>query len=276
MLGDVRGCWLLVLLVACAVNDADVSLRFTPDPGRVGRELYQCFGFDVSLLGGRDLGAIRYVQAESPVSLHHMSLWATPSLFPDGPIECQDMPADAVEMNAWVAGSGDLVLAPNVSLVIPEGTQRLVVQAHSLRIDDGPAVERELVLEPRAPAEQRATWFKLLARVPVIEPHVVTESSSTCTLLAPLHVVLAWPHMHRMGIEFHGLVDVVPWQFDNQRTYPLEVDLAAGAVIGTRCVWQNTTDAAVYPGFGIDDEMCGQAAIVYPYTNALAKCALGL
>ena len=113
--------WVLLTIAACATDDdAAVSLRFTPDPGPAS-ELYQCFGFDVSLLGERDLAAIRYIDADSPVTLHHISVWASRSPFPDGPVECVEMPADAVAMNVFVTGSGDLALPSDISLVIPEG-----------------------------------------------------------------------------------------------------------------------------------------------------------
>ena len=206
--------------------------------------------------------------------MHHVSVWASRTQFPAEPVECQEFPGDAVPMNVWVAGSGDLALAPDISLVIPDGTQQIVVQTHSLRIEDGPAVERVVELVPRAPAEHRAGWFELRANVPVIEPFSQAEAYSQCGLVEPLHVISAWPHMHRMGTEFHGLVDVAQFRFDNQQTYPLDLDLAAGDVIPTHCVWQNTSDRTVVPGFGIEDEMCGQAAIVYPYTAA--RCAFRL
>ncbi len=243
-----------------------VHLRFTPDPGTPGSERYQCFGFDVSPLDGTDLGAIRYVAAESPVLLHHVTLYASPSAFPDGPVDCLEMPADAVSLNVWAPGGGDVELAPNISLVIPEGTQRLIVQTHALRNADGAAPEREIVLVPRAPAEYRAGWLPIRAPVPVLQPHVRTEATWTCELAAPVHVVSVWPHMHYMGAEFHGLVDVVPWSFDEQRAYPVEIDVAGS--ITMQCIWLNTSDVVVLPGPRITDEMCNQSLIAYPYEAA--------
>jgi hypothetical protein len=270
--------WLLLVLAACAADDPVLPLRFTPDPGPPGSERYLCFGFDVSALAGADLGAIRYVAAESPVLLHHVTLYASPAPFPDGPVDCLEMPTDAVSMNVWAPGGGDVVLAGDTSLVIPDGTQRLIVQTHALRMADGTAPEREIVLTSRAPAEHRAGWLPIRLPVPVIQPGQRTQVIQTCTFDSALHLVSTWPHMHQIGAEFHGalvrgdatepLVDVVPWDFDMQRAYPLDVELAAGDAISTQCIWQNSTSAPVLPGPRIGDEMCNQSLIAYPYDAA--------
>jgi hypothetical protein len=270
-------CWLVV--AACAADEPqDVALQFTPDPGPVGGERYQCFGFDVTPLAA-DIGAIRFITADSPVLLHHITLYATPSAFPDGPVDCLEMPSDAVSMNVWAPGGGDVELAPDVSLVIPAATQRLIVQTHALRMADGAAPTREIVLEPREPAPHRAGWLPLRVPVPVIQPGQRTQMTASCALASSLHLVSTWPHMHQIGAEFHGtivrggaaiepLVDVVPWDFDMQRAYLVDVDLAAGDAISTQCIWENLTSAPVLPGPRIIDEMCGQSLIAYPFDAA--------
>jgi len=274
--------WLAVLVVgACTSSSGDeaLRLRFTPDPGTAGSERYQCFGFDVAPLGGADLGAIRFVAADSPVFLHHLTLFGSRSAFPDGPVDCLEMPDDAVPMNVWAPGGTDVMLASDVSLVIPDGTARLIVQTHALRTGDGAAREREIVLEPRDAALQRAGWLPLRAPVPVIQPGQRVQIVATCTLASGLHVVSTWPHMHQIGAEFHGsivrgattvepLVDIVPWDFNAQRAYAVDVELAAGDAIGTHCIWQNPTNAPVLPGPRITDEMCGQSMIAYPFDAA--------
>jgi hypothetical protein len=270
---------LIGLAGACgAPADEPLALRFTPDPGAVGGERYQCFGFDASPLDGEDLGAIRFAPSNGPVLAHHMTLYAAPSAFPDGPVDCLEMPDDAIPMNVWAPGGGDVELARDVSLVVPSETTRLIVQVHALRMGDGPAEERSIMLEPRAPAAHRAGWLPLRAAVPVIQPGTRAQVEMSCALGANLHLVSTWPHMHQIGAEFHGtvmrgdaiepLVDVVPWVFDMQRAYPIDVALAAGDAIGTQCIWQNSTTAPVLPGPRITDEMCGQSLIAYPFEAA--------
>jgi hypothetical protein len=271
---------LLLALSACAPDGEPVlQLRFTPDPGPPGTERYQCFGFDVAALDGFDVGAIRYVKALSPVLLHHVTLYASPSPFADGPVDCLEMPADAVSMNVWAPGGGDVELAPDVSLMIPEGSQRLIVQTHALRTDDGAAPPREIELEGRRVAVHRASWLPIRLAVPVINPGVRIERQDYCRIDSPLHLVSTWPHMHQIGIEFHAaisrgtggvdpLVDIAPWSFDTQRAYPLDVDVRAGDAITTQCIWQNTTSMPVLPGPRITDEMCNQSLIAYPVEAA--------
>jgi hypothetical protein len=273
---------LVATLPACAPAGGPVELRFTADPGGPGAEQYVCFGFAADALGGDDLGAIAYLAPPGPVTLHHVSLYGVPVAFAAGPVECQAMPADAVPMNVWAPGGDDLVLADDLALVVPAGTASLVVQVHALRTADGAAQEAAVVLTPRRDAARRAGWLPLRVPVPAIRPHLREEAAATCAFDAPLTVVSTWPHMHQVGAEFHGtvvraggareaLVDVAPWQFEAQRAYPVDVALAAGDAIETRCVWQNDGDETILPGPGIADEMCGQSIIAWPAEAARCR-----
>jgi hypothetical protein len=258
----------LVALAACS-GDASVRLAFTADPGPAGSERYLCFGFDAARLGGDDMGGLSLEAAAGPVTLHHVALYAVTSAFPDGPVECEAMPSDATSLHVWALGNGDLSLDPDVSIAVPPGTTRLVVQTHALRGYDGPAVESRVVIEPRAAAAHRAAWLPLRVPTPAINPHATTTSSASCTVAGDLHVISTWPHMHLLGTAFHGsLVDVVPFVYDAQRAYPVDVMFAAGATIDSACTWQNTTDGVVLPGPKLTDEMCEQAIIAWPVEAA--------
>ena len=273
----------LAVLLACAAcgtgpSDPDVALRFTADPGPPGSERYVCFGFDASLLRGADVGAIALVQGGGPVALHHVALYASAGAFPDGPVDCLTMPVDAVSLHVWATGGGDLALPPDLALAVPPGTVRLVVQAHALRHDDGAAEPSALVLMPRRGAPHRAGWLPLRAPTPAISPYSRAESTTACTIAGELHVVSTWPHMHRIGAEFHGsivraggaepLIDVVPFVFDAQHAYPVDATVEPGDTIDTECIWQNTTDTTVLPGPSIDQEMCEQSLIAWPVEAA--------
>jgi hypothetical protein len=104
--------------------------------------------------------------------------------------------------------------------------------------------------------------------------HVETSLGS-CTLPAAAHLWSVWPHMHLAGKEISvdvlrrdgtttALVDVNPWIFHQQRTYPLAVDAMAGDTLETHCTWQNTTDQYILPGPRTEDEMCTTALILWP------------
>jgi hypothetical protein len=258
----------LVVLAACS-GDSTVTLAFTADPGPPGSERYVCFGFDAALLHGADIGALSLDAAAGAVTLHHVALYAVTSEFPDGPIECETMPSDATSLHVWALGNGDLVLDPDVSVAVPAGAMRLVVQAHVLRANDGSAAESRVLIEPRAPAVHRAAWLPLRVPTPAINPHETTTSSASCVVPGDLHVISTWPHMHLLGTAFHGsLVDVDPFVYDAQRAYPVDVVVAAGATIDSACTWQNPTDAVVLPGPKLTDEMCEQAVIAWPLDAA--------
>ena len=261
----------LVALVGCGgTTDAPVELRFVADPGAAGSERYLCFGFDASPLAGADLGGIAFAAGGGPVSLHHISLFASTETVPDGPVDCVTMPETAIPLNVWATGGGDLALPSELALAVPAGTTRLIVQAHALRTGDGTAATSSVTLAPRTGAPIRAGWLPLRAPVPAIAPHTEARTQYPCAIAGELHVISTWPHMHRIGTEFHGapLIDVVPYDFEAQRAYPIDVRLAPGDSIMTECVWFNTTDTTVLPGPEIDDEMCGQSLIAWPVEAA--------
>jgi hypothetical protein len=268
-----------VLCCGCASEqDHAVELRFVADPGAVGSEHYVCFGFDASHLAGADVGGIALDAQSGPVTLHHVALYASSAAFGDGPVDCEAMPSDAVPLNVWATGGGNLELPADLALVIPAGTSRLIIQAHALRIDGGAAAQRSLVLTPRRDALHRAGWLPLRAPTPAIRPFHRETSTASCVVVSELHVVSTWPHMHRVGTEFHGrivgasradaLVDVAPWMFDAQRAYGVDALVGASDAIETECIWQNDSERTILPGPGVDDEMCGQSLIAWPVEAA--------
>jgi len=258
----------LLLVAACSSGDPPVKLAFSADPGPPGSEEYLCFGFDAALLGGADIGAMSLDAPAGVVTLHHVSLYAATSDFPPGPVECETMPADAVSLHVWALGMGDLALDPDLAIAVPPGTTHLIVQAHALRSDDGPAASGEVVIETRRDPMHLAAWLPLRVPTPAIGPHERISSSSSCAIAEPLHVISVWPHMHRIGVEFHGLVDVVPFTYDTQHAYPVSIDVAGGESIASMCTWENPTDATVLPGPKLSDEKCEQALIAWPVEAA--------
>lgn len=268
-----------LLAGACAAQaPAPIALRFTADPGPPGSERYLCFGFDAALLDGADLGGLILDPPRGPVSLHHVALYASTGHAPDGPVECETMPEDAISLHVWPAGSGDLDLDPELAIAIPAGTQRLIVQAHALRLEDGAAAARTVLLIPRRDATHRAGWMPLRGPIPAIAPHQRVTSQASCLIAETLHVISTWPHMHLVGAEFHGtivrpsgvdpLVDVVPFEYEAQHAYPVNAVVEPGDAIQTACTWENHGDTTVLPGPLITNEMCEQALIAWPVEAA--------
>jgi hypothetical protein len=263
-----------------AVSKADaLVLRFAVD-SPPGSEAYSCFGFDPSAFAGKWLREIAWTPpAPGAVALHHATLYAVPGDFPAGPVACDSMPASWT-MHVWAPGAAPLTLPRDVAIALPAGTQRLVVQAHVLRFVAGPpaAASATLGLTGLAP-EHVAAWLPAVGSVPAIRPHMQEHTSTTCRAAAPMHVVIAWPHMHLLGQSFQSaivradgtrsvIVDVPRWNFDNQRTYAIGEDVSAGDGVETDCTWFNPTDRYVLPGSATSDEMCGQGLIVWPGETA--------
>jgi hypothetical protein len=194
------------------------------------------------------------------------------------------MPAGAVGVDTWAPGVAELVLPSDTGLLLPVGTRRLVVEAHTLRV--GTAVPQPasvtLCAGPASPTNLAAV-IGMSVPVPAIRPQHVETSGGTCVLAGAVHLFSVWPHMHRIGQEVSvsllgpdseatSLVDIKLWDFLAQRRHPLDVDAAAGDRIQTTCVWNNMSDGYVLPGLLTENEMCNAALIAWP--AASATCTL--
>jgi hypothetical protein len=106
----------------------------------------------------------------------------------------------------------------------------------------------------------------------------VESSTARCRFEAELHLLSSWPHMHRLGKEFHSsllrgadripILDLPTWDFARQLTYSTEVDVKAGDVIETTCIWQNEADRYVLPGVFSENEMCSYGLTAWPVDKA--------
>jgi hypothetical protein len=189
----------------------------------------------------------------------------------------------AVGFHVWSVGGDDLELPLDAGLLLPQGTRRFVVEAHTLRAE-GAAGEPGRVRICRGPSEPThpAALMGLNAPVPAIRPMHEEISERTCALSGDFHFFSVWPHMHLVGDEITAdleralggttpLVGVTSWDFHQQRTYPLDVDALAGDQVRVRCVWQNPTAEYVLPGPRTADEMCNAVFIGWPGSSAFCN-----
>ncbi len=291
------GC-LVLLTVACGTpapdnltaNAADLScenpttLRFVPDTGDAD-EAYLCFGFDAQAFATSTIRAVHW-QAPSSTSafqIHHATLYAVPGDYPDGPLVCDGMPSGAVGLHVWTPGGTNLDLPADAGLQLPAGTQRFIIQSHTLHVGSGPVEDGRVTLcqGPSVPAHL-AALLGYLSPVPAIRPEHTENSEGICTLGGSVHLWSVWPHMHLIGKEIsvdlvrsaggaQPLIDVVPWDFHAQKTYPLALDVSAGDVFHTHCTWQNDSDQYVFPGPLTENEMCDTAFIAWPAEAAFCQ-----
>ena len=266
-------------VTAGAACDAAGRFTFVPDTGE-SAEAYLCFGYDAGAIGALTIAGVSWTPpAPGPFILHHAKLYAVPGDFPDGPVACDGMPDGSIGLDVWAPGTGALTLPADTGLVLPAGTRRLVVEAHTLRVGAGDPLPATVALcaGPAAPANL-AGLMRTSAPVPAIRPHHEETSTGTCRLAGDLHLWSVWPHMHLTGEEIAvdlvgagTLVDVVPWNFLAQKRYALDADARAGDEIQVTCRWNNTSDNYVFPGPLTENEMCNAAFIAWP--AAAASCA---
>jgi hypothetical protein len=256
--------------------------QFRADPAnQPGDEAYLCYTMDVDGISGVHVGRVTWHPPAGPVILHHASLYAAAGLPDVGEIPCDPMPTLVAALGVYTPGIEPLQLPDGVAVELPSGTRRLLVGAHALRRDVGPAnptyVDLELAAEP---VLHSVNWVDIFAPVPNIRPGDAVTSAGDCRFAVPAHIVSVWPHMHRIGAEFHGvivradgtreaLLDVKPWDYNHQLIYPVDVQLQPGDTVQTQCRWVNTTAGVVAAGPFSTDEMCNQGLLVWPFDSAL-------
>ena len=111
-------------------------------------------------------------------------------------------------------------------------------------------------------------------------PHTTATATASCRFGGPVHVVGAWPHMHRLGAHFEGtivrangarepLLTVPSWDFDHQPLYPVDGHSPPAMRFETACSWDNGTDVTVQSGPFSGDEMCNQGLVIWPEESAV-------
>ena len=273
---------LFALLASCYSSPAPpvVTLQFAVDAPPAS-EIYECYAFDPGSFQGRWVKSIAWTApAAGAVTLHHATLYAVSDWSQGDVSTCWDMPPAAAGLHVWAPGGDDFVLPDDMGLELPPNASKLVVQVHAIRTADGPATSGSVVLTTTDVEPARvAAWLPMSAPIPALRPHMIDSSTATCAAGGDLHVIRDWPHMHLAGKEFHGavvhgdgtttpIVDVVPWDFYGQKTYDVDVPVAAGEGIQTNCVWENQTNDYIFAGPKTTDEMCNQSLLVWPAANA--------
>lgn len=263
--------------------DSAVQLRFVPELPDREQEAYLCFAFDAAELEASFIRAVHWTVPQGGTVLHHAKLYVTSEVRPtDRSFACDPMPADAIAIHIYAPGGSPLELPPDTALELPAGTRTLLIETHVLRVGSEPSgMASASVCRALERPEKLAGWLRLQAPVPAIRPGMRESARSRCRFAADFHALLAWPHMHLLGKEFHAfrargdamtaLVDVAPWDFSQQRSYETSLELQADDVLETSCIWENPTTSYVFAGNLTSDEMCTLALLGWPRESA--SCA---
>src|SRR6185295_18723127 len=133
-----------------------------------------------------------------------------------------------------------LELPADTALAIPATTKRFVIEAHVRRVEAGEAEEASVTLcSPSSTVDHHAALLGYGAPVPALRPMHEEQTDGFCQLPSDAHLWSVWPHMHLAGQEIavhlqspagqnRLLVDVNPWNFHGQHTYPVSLDAHAG------------------------------------------------
>ena len=113
-----------------------------------------------------------------------------------------------------------------------------------------------------------------------IPPHATYTVSASCELPTGMNVLMAMPHMHRMGVGFNagyrgGPYDGQDWLVSKgydpdkgvSQIFEPAVDLSQGDGATFSCTWNNTLDKPLVNGVG-DNEMCILFGYAYPPEHA--------
>lgn len=266
-------------------GDADSCryLTFTAELGPEEREGYVCFAFEAGTDSRPITRSSIELARESGLVLHHATLYTSAEARPLGrAFDCNPMPLDALAVHVAVPGSESLDLPTDTALMLRPDTRTFLIEAHLFRSSDAPAAPSRLQLcRAGSTPAKLAGRFAVGASVPAIRPHQLERSSALCRLPFDLHLLSSWPHMHRLGYQFHAallrgdqripILDVEHWDFDQQLTYPVDIDALAGDLIESTCVWQNDSDAYVLPGIFTSNEMCTHGVMGYPSQAAYCE-----
>lgn len=263
----------------------------TPNVIEPGRELYECFYFDVPWGLDEAHGLWFRPLIDDSRVLHHYLLYGTDDL--DQPAgtrrRCSGTHPDAALLTGWAPGGQPLVLPDDVGLQLPSGPNAgFILEIHYNNqagyddVADRSGVEmcatRELQSEAAA-THWLGTEAILLLR------QGETDLSGMCTPETDeeIHIIQSWPHMHRYGTHMTStvlradgsrdtIVDV-PFDFDNQIPYAVDVTVQPGDQIRTTCTFNNSSGGIVGFGARTEDEMCYNFVVAYP-AGALASAGM--
>jgi hypothetical protein len=236
-----------------------------------------------------------YLQAAAPVIddarvLHHWILWGSNADIEDGSIfDCNgNMPADAQFLTGWAPGGNLNVFPEGVGLALPPPGGTLILQVHYWNGMELPDVTDRsgvgICASTETPEHVAAvhTLGSILINVP---PHGTQSTTGYCapTTTEPIHVLSSGPHMHQIGTairteilrggdesDMEMLVEVDPWNFNDQGGHPTDIVLMPGDVLRTTCEYANPGSSTVRFGERTEDEMCFNFVVAYPAGSLVA------
>jgi hypothetical protein len=283
---DVRSFGLVasVVLLGCGAQEAEEEGGYDPrvitiqvDHDVVGEEAFGCQRFNRPELAGKKIRGFHWKPPEdTSIQLHHAVTFGLFNLAPNNNEECDGDSEVSHQIHVYTVGGDLFELPPGTAYQLPNDLDRIDIDTHVLRLVKGPPQTATLTLDlADEPVENTISTFKVKLPVPTIPPHETVTTVRLCRIEGTARLVGVWPHMHTVGKEFRGAViratgeretfiHLDPWNFTNQITHPIDVEVHAGDKIETMCVWSNPTAETIFGGSRTDQEMCQQMLFAYP------------
>jgi hypothetical protein len=254
---------------------------------------YVCVGFDVNLTQKRHVIAAA-PHVDNTKILHHILLFQSPKAESSEPTSCAAFGSASWKLiGGWAPGGDNLELPPQAGFPEEKGTTHWVLQLHYNNALNVPG-QQDLSGFDLCTTEQLRQYDAGVVAFGSINFKIPPRASYaiTCDYTLPqdfrnVKFFSASAHMHKLGtaMSTHRLpggangapekvLDVNPFDFENQSGYVTQNAVNPGDVIRTRCAWKNTTDKQVGFGEGTSDEMCFDFVGYYP--NIPDRTFLGL
>ena len=249
---------------------------------KAGEEGYRC----VRLTATEDL-YIKEFQPIAPLGTHHtlLSVNEMPK-GADGVSNCTA--ADNGHTTLLGSGVGESYsagpLPEGVAYKVPKGSQ-LNLNLHLFNVSDKllKGVSGTKIRTTTADKVKQFAETILAGPVQLSIPMGKSTTMGKCTLKSDTSVFAVSPHMHQLGVHLKavanragGMPPVMlydgPYDFFEQRQFPVTLALKAGDTIQVECTYQNDTQRTVAFGESSLDEMCFLGVYRYPVAGEGLIC----
>jgi cytochrome c5 len=273
---------------APTANDCDVSFELRATDGKGGKyqipledDHYECFYFKANV-EPNTLATVLSPLLDHTQTLHHWLLFAAPNEdeSPSGTHRrCDGIHPGAYLMAAWLPGTPELALPPDVGMEMPsEPSAQFILENHYSNIPRYNATDNSgvKVCATKKPKAQHAAIHWLGSERIALQPSAPGVAQATCTPggQQPIHILGVIPHMHKLGRRAtmtiqraNGSTETMhdaPFEFENQAFYGKNLVLMPGDRVSTRCEYMNTTTSLVTLGEKTSNEMCYMFTLAYP------------
>jgi len=197
-------------------------------------------------------------------------------------------------MNAVTLGIGgpgaDGVTFPDGTALTIDGGSVMTLQLHLLNSSDSAldtaATRIDLDGQDDPGGLQPVGILVTASNAINLMPHTVgVQVHGGCTVPTKLENVFdGYLHMHTLGQTItvditaptapapDRILEANPWNFDEQKVYPLSSTVEAGSKLALTCTYDNSTDTTVVGGQLAANEMCVGILYFWPTTANIVPC----